>query len=136
MKVNKVIIFLLGLLLSSCFGSEFQREKILGNYFIITTDNYNKDIYIGYKLESGDFVGVISSKIIEIGKNEEFIIAKQSKSNDNDSEFDYYIIEKMEHTITPEKGVLGPLTKKEFQIKTRVLGLKQLRFEKVLDSDY
>lgn len=117
--------------MSSCIGSEFQRERLLGNYFIITTDNYGRDIYIGYKLETGDFVGVLSSRIIEVGKNEEFIIAKQSNGLDSESKIYYYIIKKMEYTIAPEKGVLGPFTNEEFQRKIQELGLEKLKFKKV-----
>ncbi|MEJ2902314.1 DUF3997 domain-containing protein [Pedobacter panaciterrae] len=131
MKISKLFIVLYALLISSCVGSEFQRQKILGNYFITTTDNYNRDIYIGYKLETGDFVGVLSSKIIEIGNNEEFIIAKQSKDFNNKSDLNYYIIKKMEKTITPENGVLGPFAKEEFQIKIEELGLKKVEFKRV-----
>lgn len=134
MKITKIVIVLC-CLLSSCIGSEFQRQKILGNYFVITTDNYTRNIYLGYKLESGDFVGVLPSKITEIWKNEEFIIAKQSGGLDNKPKISYYIVKKLEDTITPEKGVLGPFTKNEFQIKIQDLGLKKIKFNKTFNTD-
>lgn len=112
-------------------GVNLLRFIQLGNYFIITTDNYSRDIYIGYKLETGDFVGVLSSRIIEVGKNEEFIIAKQSNGLDSASKIYYYIIKKMEHTIAPEKGVLGPFINEEFQRKIQELGLEKLKLKKV-----
>lgn len=135
MKITKIVIALYGLLILSCGGSEFERERILGNYFIITTDNYKRDIYLGYKLETGDFVGVLPSKIIEIGKNDKFIIAKQSKDLDKRSEFSYYIVKTMENTFTPENGVLGPYTNEEYQIKIQELGLKELKFKKVFNAN-
>lgn len=137
MKIIRIALTLCSLLILSCIGSEFERERILGDYFIITTDNYNRDIYIGYKLETGDFVGVLPSKIIEIGKNDKFIIAKQSKGAGKESEASYYIIRKMENTVTPENGVSGPYTKDGFQIKIKELGLEDIKFKKVsnLKSD-
>jgi len=119
--------------LSSCIGSEFQREKITDNYYLITTDNYNKDIYIGYKLKTGDFVGVLPSTVFSIGNNEKYIVAKQHPfvfPVKVDSTINYYIIPIIRDTLFPENGILGPLTLEEFQMKKEELGIINVNFSK------
>lgn len=134
MKGFKFIPLISISLLLSCFGNEFEREKIIGNYYLTTTDKYQKDIYIDFKLETGDFVGVLRSKIFSVGHNEKYIVAKQHPflyPTELDKEItNYYIIPVHYYkTLWPEKGIIGPLTLKEFEQRTKQLKIN-IKFDK------
>lgn len=126
MKGCRFILLISVSLLLSCFGSEFSREKIIGNYYLTSTDNYQRDIYIDLKLKTGDFIGVLPSKVFSVGNNEKYIIAKQHPflypTTTNVKVTYYYIIPIYYHpTLWPEKGIIGPLTLHEFEQRTKQL---------------
>ena len=66
----KMILCLSSLLFFSCLGSEFERERIIKNYYLTTTDNYNSDVSIAFKLQNGNFVGVVSATVFSVDHNE------------------------------------------------------------------
>lgn len=134
MKRIRFILLMSSLLLFSCFGNEFEREQITGNYYLTTTDNYNKDVYIDYELENGDFLGVIPFMVFSIGFDEKYIITKQhafdSSPRVDSVKINYYIIPIYHSTLSPEKGVLGPLTSREFELKRVELGISNIKFRR------
>ncbi|MDT4837471.1 hypothetical protein FQZ97_712060 [compost metagenome] len=121
MKKIKNIVFVLMALFISCMGSEFESKQIIGNYYLTSTDNFNKEAYIDYKLKSDDFIGIIPSAVFSVGHNDNYIVAKQSDfnlKNQSDSQIiNYYIIKILTDTISPENGVTGPLTSKQYELK-------------------
>ena len=137
MKRIRFILMMSISLLFSCFCNEFEKEKIIGNYYLTTTDNYHRDIYIDFKLETGDFVGVVSSTIFSFGYNNKYIVAKQHPF-DYPAKVDsirttYYIIPIYNSTFSPEKGVLGPLTQVEFELKKAELGILDIKFNRNIE---
>ena len=132
--MSKYFLILIAILFSSCFGSEFVRRHIFSTYYVVTTDHFNHDVYIGYKLRTGDFVGVIRAQVIKYGHNSDFIFAvKRSNiyTNERKMEGDYFIIPIEEDTLAPEQGVIGPLSASAFRIKLNELGIKYVTLKNV-----
>jgi len=131
MKRNHFII-VISLFLFSCLGSEFERNEIVGNYHLTTTDHYKRDVYIDFKLPNGDFIGVLSSSIFAVGHSEKYIIAKQHPftypTEVDTAVTNYYILPVYNNTLSPEKGILGPLSLKKFQSKKTELGISNIKF--------
>lgn len=127
-----LLLITICLFLHSCFGDEFESKKILGNYYLTTTDGFQNNIYIDFKLETGNFVGVVSSCVFSVGYNQKYIIAKQHPfsypANVDSSLTNYYILPVHNKTLKPDSGVLGPLTLEEFQFKRRELRIKDIEF--------
>lgn len=110
--------------LSSCLGTEFQSKVIVGNYYVVTTDNFNTETSIRFKLENGDFVGVLRASVSEVGFNDKYIIARQHPFATDKKKIDYYIIPiQYEPTFWPEKGIIGPLSLNKFKEKTKELSI-------------
>ena len=135
MNMIKIILCLSSLLFISCLGSEFERERITNDYYLTTTDNYNKDVYINFKLQNGDFVGVVSATVFSVGYNEKYIIARQHPfdypNKVDTSIIKYYIIPiYKKSTFSPEEGVLGPLSLRDFKSRCVTLGISNVRFSK------
>ncbi|GAA4791237.1 hypothetical protein GCM10023231_18920 [Olivibacter ginsenosidimutans] len=120
------------LFLVSCFGDEFESKKILGNYYLTTTDGFQNNIYIDFKLETGNFVGVVPSCVFSVGCSKKYIIAKQHPfsypANIDSSLTNYYILHVHKKTLVPDSGVLGPLNLKEFQFKKKELRIEDVEF--------
>ncbi len=88
-------------------------------------------------VKDGDYwVGVVSSTVFAIGYDSEFIIAKQHPrtfpNHPNKSIVNYFIIPlKLKVEISLDENKIGPLSKKEFEIKRRELRISShLRFTK------
>ena len=65
-------------------------KKIVGKYYLVAVD-VAEDMTICYKLENGDYLGVVEETIFAVGFNEKYIIAKQHPGN-NKSVTNYFII--------------------------------------------
>lgn len=98
-------------------------ENLIGDYYLTKLDYVDSELALSFKLkESGDFIGVIPSKIIEVGFNESFIIAKQK--SDKESEFSYYIVPLRNKVHkSPDENKIGPLSIDEFKLKRKALGV-------------
>jgi hypothetical protein len=134
MKRIRFILLMSSLLLFSCFGNEFEREQIIGNYYLTTTDSYNKDIYIDFRLGNGNFVGVIPATVFSVGYDKKCIFTKQHPfdypQKVDSTKTNYYIVPIYNSILSPEKGVLGPLTLGEFELKKVELGISNIRFNR------
>ncbi|MGC6471095.1 MAG: hypothetical protein ACON4E_07505 [Flavobacteriales bacterium] len=104
-----------------CSGIEV--ENLIGDYYLTKIDYVDSELDLSYKLnESGSFIGVIPPKIIEVGYNESFIIAK-NQSNKN-GEISYYIVPLRNKVHkSPDENKIGPLTIDEFKLKRKALGV-------------
>jgi hypothetical protein len=124
---NLIIFGVLITILSGCGG--LITRKIIANYYLVSTDYDNQTTSLEYKLdESGDYVGVIDEMVFEAGFDNKYIIAKQHPRNfpspPNKLITNYYIISIVDTpTLSPEKGVIGPLTQQNFDIKRKELGI-------------
>lgn len=121
--MRKICFIILGnlLLMIGCTG--IGREHLIGCYYLTKMDYADSELDLSFKLkESGDFIGVIPPKIIEIGFNDSFIIAKQ-QSND-ESEFGYYIVPLQNKVhMSPDENKIGPLSFDEFEVKRKELNV-------------
>ncbi|HWW40119.1 DUF3997 domain-containing protein [Pedobacter sp.] len=119
----------------SCTANEFERKNIIGDYYLTTTDGNKRDVYIDFKLESGDFIGVIPSTVFSVGHDDKYIIAKQHPftypSKVDTSITNYYILPIQKQTLSPELGLLGPLTFENFEAKRKKMGIVNILFENV-----
>lgn len=125
---NSFYIFLL--LLTSCGFVE--EEKITGNYYAIAIDTDN-DRTLSYRLENGNYVGIVAACLQSVGVSDRYIIAVQGpeyfKASDS-SMFHYFIVPiKQEYTLFPEEGIAGPLTKKECLDSAAALGIDNISWK-------
>lgn len=115
------ITLLSTLLTIGCSG--IGKEHLIGDYYLTKLDYADSELDLSFKLkESGNFIGVIPPKIIEIGFDESFIIAKQQSNEEN--EINYYIVplRNKEHKSSDENKI-GPLSLDEFKLKRKALGV-------------
>lgn len=123
-------------LLSSFIGCQgfVKDEKITGRYHLVSID-IPEDLTLCYKLESGDYKGVLEETIFAVGFNDNYIIAKQHPSN-NRAITNYYIVPiYKENILSPEKGVIGALTLEQFNEKRRELNIPEsLVFTKEIED--
>ncbi len=121
--MRKICYIILGSLLLMIGCSGIGEENLIGDYYLTKLDYIDSELALSFKLkESGDFIGVIPSKIIEVGFNESFIIAKQ-KSNE-ESEFSYYIVPlRNKVNKSPDENKIGPLSIDKFKLKRKALGV-------------
>lgn len=89
-KSNNTILFsFIIILFNSCLGNfnHHTKEKIIGDYYIIATDNKSQATISIYKKSFESYIGITPEGIVEytvIGK--EFIVGKSNKN-------DYFVIE-------------------------------------------
>jgi hypothetical protein len=141
MKTTLPALLTLSLLaLSSCFwGSDWQEENIVGNYWASTIGGGN-EYYLHYDNEGEYGAPLMPAKVLEAGHNERVIIIKSC--------IDYYIIplkktsySKAEkgkyHDVHEEirKKVMGPFTKAEFHQNMAAIGEDSLMtFDQQIDD--
>jgi hypothetical protein len=95
-------------------------RKIIGNYYLVSTDRNEDETSLSYKLSSGDnYIGIIPETVFEIGYNEFFIIAKQHpkdiNKNQDKSGINFFILPIMTlDTLYPQKYLLGPFNETNF----------------------
>lgn len=97
-------------------------EHLIGDYYLTKIDYVDSEIDISFQLNESSFIGVVPPKIIEVGFNESFIIAKQQSNEEG--EFGYYIVP-LQNKVhkSPDENKIGPLTIDEFKLKRKALGV-------------
>ena len=131
------VFFLALLVLQGCVGGVYF-EKIVNGYFLSAID-VKTDMLLGY--QDGDFgVGVVGSTVFAVGYNDEYIIVKQHPRkfpNPPDKSITNYFIVPIKDQVhaSPDENKIGPLTKEEFVIKRKELGISDsLTFTKVFSE--
>ncbi len=118
-------IILLGFIffVSSCSHLKI-RDKLPNDYVIL----YDKELNgssLALSVGEGSFIKLIPERIMEAGNNDSFIIAKQGiydNSQKRITEIRYYIIPLVNKASEfLDENKIGPLTKKEFDIKRKEL---------------
>ena len=134
MKANFKIIITLVLinLFFSCDG--INKNQIIGRYYLVAVDT-DDNMTIGYEIDkNGNTVDVAGETIFSVGNNDKYIIAKQHP-NRNKSIVNYFIIPiYKEFTYSPEKGLIGPLSLRQFEVKRKELNISNLIFDKNIED--
>lgn len=123
--MQRIYIVLVFLLLLSC--SNF--DHIIDNYYFGSLGGINSQTSVYYRLEGGDYLGVVSEGVIAIGYNENFIIVKQnpfsSRKKVENNRMNYYIIPINNRDEYPDENRLGPFTENEFNLELIKLGVSE-----------
>jgi hypothetical protein len=96
-----------------------RNEHIIDNYYLLAIDS-ESDISISYKLNNGDYIGVVNGGIYAFGYNDDYIILKQhplNKVGDLIKETTLYYIIPIDKNISQYKvdqNKIGPLHEDEF----------------------
>lgn len=109
------------LLLPSC---DFKQTKITDRYYAVAID-HPKNLQLAYKVESGDYVGVVEPYLNKIGITSDYLIAIQSPPYLNvvdSTQYRYFMVPiQKEYTLWPEAGVIGPMDRDSFLAKSSAL---------------
>jgi len=108
------------------------RINIKGRYFL-ETDDFGKYI-VGYQVdEHENFLILVDVYVFAAGYNDKFIVAIQHPKTREGMSVDsnYYIVPfHSEYTNSPQDGIIGPLTLKEYTIKKDELKIDHLTWRK------
>lgn len=136
-KIMTFIMLICSLFFVSCWGDEFEKEKIAGNYYLMSSDSYNNDVSISYKLESGGFAEIIGQTVFAIGHNDRYIVVGQHSINFKNQNVypvtNYYIMKISDNVLSAENGVTGPLNINEYELKKKELHIDNLSFSRKLE---
>lgn len=132
-KIKLVAVIILILLVFILCQDIAHNERIIGRYYLIAIDD-NEQMHVSFQVDNNNSVGIISQTVYSVGFNKNYIIVKQHPQG-NRKITDYYIV-RIYHEMTywPEKGVIGPMTKDEFNKKRHELNISNIKFTRVIKS--
>ena len=120
--------------LYSC--NELRNSHITERYYFVEVDT-RENMSLGYCVndDNSSFVDVVGETVFAVGYDDKYIIAKQHPSN-NRAVTNYYIVQiYKEFNYSPEKGVIGALTLKQFNEKRKELGISdEVTFTKGIED--
>ena len=108
-------------------------KHITGRYYLVAVDT-DDQMDLGFQTESKDYIGLLGQTVFAVGFNKNYIIAKQHHYNNRNITNYYIIFIYHEMTYWPEKGVIAPFTKEEFNKKRHELNISDIKFTKVIKS--
>ncbi len=116
------IVILIGscCFLQSCFfGSDGGTKQLISHYYVSGTHKF-ENVHLGYEDKDWGGIGLIPAPITAISYDNQFIIIKREPENT-----EFYIIKIVAtgNHSDAEKGIVGPLTEKEFLIIKQELGV-------------
>lgn len=111
------------LLAASANWSGFdQYKKVTENYALVSNTG-SSDLHLSYILPSGDAVGRIPGKVVAVGSDSKYIVAKREPAGGGPVEF-FYLDRKKDGPYADLAGVVfGPFTSEEFSALTAKLAL-------------
>jgi hypothetical protein len=97
-------------------------EHITGPYYVISVDTDN-DLEIAYRLETGDYIGRIPAKVVEVGFNDSLLIGK---SIDAKNFSKYYLIDrKRDYDLAKEdEYLIDTLSEYEYRMNRNLLSIR------------
>ncbi len=136
MRKNSVLILkfiILAFAIASCQRFNHD-EKITGRYHLVSID-VAEDMALSYKLDNEDYLGIVNETVFAVGYCDKYIIAMQHPSNKRKI-IQYFIAPIYDvYTLSPEKGVIGPLTLEHFNEKRKELNIPDnVTFTKVIED--
>ena len=133
---TKFIIFLIGIAFIGCDMAI--KDNIVGNYYITAAD-VGEQAALSYKDSEGEnYYHVIQSCVYSVGFNDKFIVAKQHpyefvKGIDKSVTLYYILPILSERDWNIDDGLIGPLDKNQFKVKSDSLGIQNIGFTIVYD---
>lgn len=128
--VNIVIIFFEICFLSSC--EVIENKHVIYRYYV-TSLQVPQDRQLSYKLEDGNYVGIVEPYLNKVGTTNSFLVVMQNPVNtfEIDSAVDRYFLVpiRKEYTLRPEEGVIGPMTKQDFLLKSSELNIGDITWK-------
>jgi hypothetical protein len=92
-----------------------------GDYEVYYIDG---DITLGIKIDnSGTYHGRVDHKVVAVGSNEKYIVAKQLEPGSTISSYFYIVRENDNKYLNPDEITQGPFTEIQFAELTLNLGL-------------
>lgn len=111
------------LLFPSC---DFKQTKIIDRYYAVAID-HPKNLQLAYKVESGDYVGIVEPYLSRVGITSDYLIVMQSSPYIDvvdSTQYRYFIVPiKKTYTLWPEAGVIGPMGRDSFLVQSSALGI-------------
>lgn len=96
---------------------------VTGNFYLVATDTRSQTA-LSYKLENGNYIGVIDERIDLIGFDDKYLIAKKNAIENNESI--YFILPiKLIDQYWPKKNLMGPLDYDAFLDSCAALGINE-----------
>lgn len=133
-----IFVLIFSSLIYNC--DDLSKNSIIGKYYLVSVDSID-DTSLSYSINNDDssFANVVGETVFAVGHNDDFIIVKQHPrvfGNEPDKTTTNYFIVKIykKNTLWAEKGVIGPLTKKEFEQKRKDLKIENIKFDFLVDD--
>lgn len=132
---NSRTLICLGFLILTMQGCQIgaYKQKIYDKYYLSALDS-KEDMEVVYIDKQGYMLSIIEASVFSIGKNDEFIVAKQhpkefpNKANKNI--VNYFIIPiKNQKSKNIEKNIIGPLTDIQFDSIKKQLKINNIIFD-------
>lgn len=125
-KISYLVILFLMFLLIGCDG--LKSEHITERYYLVAVDSA-EEMTLSYSVDNDNStVGVVSKTVFSVGYNDEYIIVKQHPLN-NRKIINYFIVPIYKSiNYSPEKGVIGPLSLKQFEENRKDLNISNILF--------
>jgi hypothetical protein len=111
-----------------CQGLDI-KQHVTGHYFLVAADaDYQLGLTFQDYPDDQTYGVVIGYTVFAVGYNEKYIIAKQHFENIK-SILNYYILPiKSEYKDFGNTGLIGPMTREQFEQKSKELNLQNVKF--------
>lgn len=119
---KKLIVVHCFLVVVFCTSTGCRPKVIAHRYYVAKTD-IEEDRSLYFKLENGDGIGRIEPRVVSVGWDDKYIIAKQQIKGKK--ELIYYILEiEKDHAYAdPKESVIGPLSEPDYMLKRKQLNV-------------
>jgi len=140
MKIKCIILLLISVLLTGCFGLfDSGTKRITGKYIVVWIDlPRNQGIAEEIEEHSGSSIGIVPEYVFAVGHNENYIIAKQHPTSGFENGFiidttitNYYIVDMK----AQKNKVIGPLTNSKFDSSRIDLKIQNIEFDMIFKEN-
>lgn len=136
---NNGIIGIVALLNLIVFASGCQdlveEHNVVGRYFLVATDTEDQ-MSLGYQSFNGGYLGIVDETVFAAGVADSFIVVKQHPHNHRDTThfFIVRIYPDSAENYWPEAGLIGPLSRKEFEVQCAAKGIANPVFTMTIEN--
>ena len=124
---GQIIVFLL---LVSCEYSKI--KKIAGNYYLVIMAGPEPSIAFHSKYDGSNYRTVVDGRIDSIANDSNYIVVLRKLKSINNDTSEYFIIEILEELNWHNySGVMGPLTRQDFEKRRKEIGISHLKLRQV-----
>ena len=119
---NLALLIIVIILLECCGDKSF--KQITGRYYLVNLDGGGATT-VSYKLNTGNYIGIIPEKVLAVGFDNTYIIVKQQPSSTG-AKVVYFVLPITNiDTLHPQAGLIGPLSENDFIAKKRQLNISE-----------